>query len=304
MATRQPKWSFADQIAHNRRQTVLVVGLMGAILFALVFALGLLLDAPPVFTGVGTLLVVGIYLAITWNRSVDLVIRAARARPANPAVREEQLLLHRVEEMAIASGLPTPRVYVQESDGINAFAAGRDPKEAVVCVTTGALRKLDQEELEGVIGHEMSHILNYDVRLATVTVAVVGAIAMLSEIAIRALWFGGGRRGGGRGGGAGPLIIVALVLIVLAPVFSRLVHLMLSRRREYLADATGVRLTRNPEGLARALLKIKGDVAGEPPGSKTVAGLYISNPWRRMDLSSVLSSHPPLDERVARIRRM
>jgi heat shock protein HtpX len=208
--------------------------------------------------------------------------------------------------MAIAAGLPVPKVYVQDSRDINAFAAGKKPEEAVICVTTGALEQLSQEELEGVIGHEMSHILNYDVRLTTVTVALVGAIAMLAEIALRAHWLSGGdrRRRRHEGGGAGPLIVVGILFMILAPILSRLVYLMLSRRREYLADASGARLTRNPEGLASALLKIKNDLPDDPKGSRTVASLYIANPWNRLSADSVFATHPPIDERIRRLRSM
>lgn len=295
------KWSFHDQIRHNNRVTVVVVGVMLVLLFSVIFLVGLILDTPPAFTFVLALVVTGIYLAITWSQSVKMILWSADARPARDDVREEKLLKYRVEEMAIAAGLPVPKVYVQDSVDINAFAAGKTPEEAVICVTTGALKLLDQEELEGVMAHEMSHILNRDVRLATITIAVAGAIAMLAEIAVRSLWFSGG----GRKKNVPPaLVILALVLLILAPILSRLVYLMLSRRREYLADATGARLTRNPEGLAQALLKIKGDLPDQPKGSRTLAGLYIANPWNRLQAASVFATHPPIDERVRRLRSM
>lgn len=281
---------------------------MAGILLSVILAVGVILDLPvgvALFIGV---VATGIYLAVTYNFSVESVIRAARARPANPANRSEKLLMFRVEEMAIAAGLPKPRVFVQDSKNINAFATGRRPEEGVICVTTGALELLDQEELEGVIAHEMAHIANYDIRIATITVAVVGAIAILSEIVLHTLFWGGGRgrgRGGGGGGGANVvLIVLAIAAILLAPLVSRLVYLMLSRKREYLADATGARLTRNPEGLARALEKIRGDVPDDPKGSRTVAGLYIANPWKRQSVRSLFATHPPLDDRIARLRGM
>lgn len=293
---------FEAHIRRNQRQTLLVAAFMLLLLFGIVFAVGYLLGYPPYATMAVALLVAGGYVAISWARSTNTVLLAAQARPANPMARDEKLLLYKVEEMAIAAGLPVPKVYVQDSRDINAFAAGLTPAKAIVCVTRGALEQLNQEELEGVLAHEMSHIANHDVRLATVTIGVVGAIAMIAEIGLRMLWFGGGARGERKGHPA--LLVVAIIGIILAPILSRLTYLFLSRRREYLADATGAQLTRNPEGLADALLKIKGDLPDDPKGSRTVAGLYIANPWKRVDVRSVFSTHPPLDERIKRLRQM
>lgn len=294
---------FHREIARNRRATAIVCIAMLLLVFGAVFAFGVLLGTPPTLTLPLAVVLAVFYVVIAYSFSVQAVLAAARARPADPQVREEKLLMMRVEEMAIAAGLPAPKVYVQDSRDINAFATGRRPEEAVVCVTTGALAGLDQEELEGVLAHEMSHVLNRDVLVSTVTVGVVGAVALLAEIALRSLWWGGGARGRGRGGGGHPaLVVLALVFLVLAPLFGRLTYLALSRRREYLADATGVRLTRNPEGLAQALEKIRGDLPDDPKGSKTVAGLYIANPWTRASTNSVWSTHPPLEERIRRLR--
>jgi heat shock protein HtpX len=297
--------SFEEQIARNKRQTAFVEGFMLLLLFGVVFAVGYLLGAPPIFTGILAVAFAGIYVAVTYANATKTVIHASEARPANPNVREEKLLQYRVEEMALAAGLPTPQVYIQDSHDINAFATGLTPDKAIICVTRGALDHLDQEELEGVIGHEMSHIANYDVRLTTVTVGVVGAIAMLAEVGIRLLWVGGGRRGGRDRGGAAPiLLLVAIVGLILAPILSRLTYLFLSRRREYLADATGAKLTRDPEGLASALEKIKRELPDDPKGSRTVAGLYIANPWKHVEARSVWATHPPIDERIRRLREM
>lgn len=292
---------FEEHIRRNQRQTVLVAGFMLLLLFGIVYAVAYVLGYPPTFTFIVAVLVAVAYVAITWARATSTVLLASQARPANPAVREEKLLTYKVEEMSIAAGLPMPKVYVQDSRDINAFAAGLTPEKSVICVTRGALEQLNQEELEGVLAHEMSHIANHDVRLATVTIGVVGAIAMIAEVGIRMLWFGGG----GRDRKANPaLIVVAIVGIILAPILSRMTYLFLSRRREYLADATGAQLTRNPEGLADALEKIKGDLPDDPKGSRTVAALYIANPWKRVDLRSVWSTHPPLDDRIKRLRDM
>lgn len=292
-----------DHIRKNKRDTVIICMFMVILLFAVIFSIGLVMGFPPFFATAIGLPVALLYIAVTYSFSVKSVIAAAKARPANPSRREEKLLIYKVEEMAIAAGLPTPRAYVQDSSDINAFATGKRPEEAIICVTTGALRKLNTEELEGVIGHEMSHIQNRDILVATVTVGIVGAIALLAEIALRALFWGGGGRGK-KGGENIILLVVALIFIVLAPIFSRLTYLAISRKREYLADANGAYLTRNPEGLARALEKIKADLPDDPKGSKTVAPLYIANPFKRSLKDSIWATHPPIDERIKRLRSM
>jgi heat shock protein HtpX len=277
---------------------------MVILLFSVIFAIGFILGAPPILTMMLALPIALFYIFITYSFSVQSVISAAGARPINPQNREEKLLGYKVEEMALAAGIPTPKVYVQDSKDINAFATGHKPEDAVICATTGALQQLNSEELEGVIGHEMSHIRNRDILVMTVTVGVVGAIALIAEIALRMLFFTGGRGGDRKGGGNIIVIVIAIIFIILAPIFSRLTYLAISRRREYLADADGAYLTRNPEGLAKALEKIKADIPDDPKGSKTVAPLYITNPFKRALRDSIWSTHPPLDERIRRLRSM
>jgi heat shock protein HtpX len=294
-----------DHIRRNKRLTVVVCTLMALLFLAVVFAIGYFLFAGNVFISlIFGIPIAVVYILITYSFSVKTVISAAHARPANPNVREEKLLINRVEEMSIASGLPMPKVYVQDSPSINAFATGKKPEEGIICVTTGALQKLNQEELEGVIAHEMSHIKNYDILIATVTIAVVGAIALIAEIAFYSMLFSGGGRGR-KGQGNAIVLVLAILLIILAPIFSRLTYLAISRRREYLADSTGAYLTRNPEGLAKALDKIRNDTTDvKLKGSKTVAPLYISNPFKNLSGNSVWSTHPPIDERIKRLRNM
>ncbi|PNX47876.1 MAG: hypothetical protein BV459_03540 [Thermoplasmata archaeon M11B2D] len=297
-----------DHIRKNKRDTLLICLFMVILLFSVIFAVGLVLGAPPYLMMFIGLPVALLYILITYSFSVQSVISASRARPANPQNREEKILIYKVEEMAIAAGLPTPKVYVQDSQDINAFATGHKPQDSIICATTGALQQLNTAELEGVIGHEMSHIRNRDILVMTVTVGVVGAIALLAEIAFRMLFWGAatGRGGGGGKKGQGNIIVVliAIIFIVLAPIFSRLTYLAISRKREYLADADGAYLTRNPEGLARALEKIKGSKPKDPKGSKTVAPLYIANPFKRALKNSIWSTHPPIDERIRRLRSM
>jgi len=295
-----------DHIRRNKRLTIVVCTLMAVLFVGVVFSLGFIFFSGNHLISLVFALPIAIgYVAITYSISVQTVLAAAKARPANPKVREEKLLIYKVEEMSIASGMPMPKVYIQESDSINAFATGKKPENSVICVTTGALRKLKQDELEGVVAHEMSHIKNHDILLATVAIAVVGAIALISEIVFWSLLWGGGGRGGRKGEGNAIALVLAIVFIILAPIFSRLVYLAISRKREYLADSSGAYLTRNPEGLAKALERIKNDSPREKPkGSKTVAPLYISNPFRRESAGSIWATHPPIDERIKRLRSM
>lgn len=299
-----------DQIRHNKAVTVRLFVVLFAILVALVFGVSYILEAvygmhvTPVYTA-GFAFVFGLlYLLMASSFSIPAILASARARPANPNVREERLLMMRVEEMAIAAGLPMPKVYIQEDADINAFATGKDPKNSIVCVTTGALQALDQEELQGVLGHEMSHIRNYDIRVTTYAIALIGLIAMVGEMVVRAVFFSGGRRGKDQGGGQVILILVAIVFVILAPILSRMVYFAISRRREYLADASGVQLTRNRDGLMRALEKI-GNTQPQPNrGDRTVASLYLDNPFRRGRHESVWSTHPPIEKRIERLREM
>ena len=295
-----------DHIRRNKRLTIIVCTFMTLLFIAVIFAIGYILFPGNIYIGLlfGIPIAV-VYVFVTYSFSVKTVLSAAKARPANPKIREEKLLINRVEEMSIAAGLPMPKVYVQDSDNINAFATGKKPEEAVICTTTGALRKLNQEELEGVISHEMSHIKNHDILIATVTIGVVGAIALISEILFYSFFWGGAGRGGRKGEGNAVLMVLAIILVILAPIFARLTYLAISRKREYLADSNGAYLTRNPNGLAKALEKIKQDhPKGKPKGSKTVAPLYISNPFKSVSVSSIWSTHPPIDERIRRLRAM
>ncbi len=285
-----------DQIRRNKMATGRLFVLVFLILAGMIFGIGWALGYPPYLTGA---IAIGgglLYLMIASGSSVAAILKAARARPANPAVREEKLLIYAVEEMAVASGLPVPKVYVQEDEDINAFATGRNPKESIICVTTGALHSLTNEELQGVIGHEMSHILNQDIKVTTYAIALIGLIAMLAEIAIRGVFFSRGRRDGHPA-----LIIVVIALAILAPILSRLVYFAISRKREFLADASGAHLTRNPQGLASALAKIGGRQPTPNHGDRTVSALYFDNPFRRLKHNSIWSSHPPIDERIRRL---
>ena len=293
-----------EHIRKNKRDTIVICTFMALLFLGVIFAFGFIYFGNIYIALLFGLPVAVVYVLVTYSFSVQTVISAAKARPANRQKREEKLLIYKVEEIAIAAGLPTPKVYVQDSEYINAFATGRKPEESIICMTTGALHKLNSTELEGVIGHEMSHIKNHDILVATVTIGVVGAIALIAEILWYSMFFGGAGRGR-RDDGSAIILVLAIVFIILAPIFSRLTYFAISRRREYLADSNGAYLTRNPDGLAQALEKIKKDTPREKPkGSRTVAPLYIANPFKKMTHQSIWSTHPPIDERIRRLNEM
>lgn len=299
-------WLFDEQIRHNRRRTIGLFVIVFVILWALVFAIGIVLGYPPILTGPFAIIFGLVYLASASSFSVPAILRSARAEPADPRIRDQKLLIYKVEELAVAAGMPVPKVYVTPSKDINAFATGRTPEEGVIAVTQGAMDQLNAEELEGVLAHEMSHIKNQDIRVQTYAIALIGIIAMLGEIIWWSMIFGGhGNRKGGDGRAQIILFLVALVFIILAPLLSRLTYMAISRQREYLADASGAQLTRNPDGLASALAKIAGTEPTEPHrGDRTVASLYLANPLKRTEKASLWATHPPLRERIERLRRM
>jgi len=241
-----------------------------------------------------------------------LVLLSSGAKPvdvANPPDRYKQLV-NVVTEMKLASGLPMPKVYVIDDSAPNAFATGRDPRHASIAVTTGLLDKMSREELQGVIGHELSHIGNFDIRFALLVGVLVGAIALLSDWFLRWGFRGGGRgRDGGReggGGGAAILFALAILLAILAPLASRLVQLSVSRRRESLADVSAVELTRNPIGLARALRKIADDPEALEVANRATQHLYIVNPIKSFEerAKSMWDTHPPIGERIRTLERV
>lgn len=215
---------------------------------------------------------------------------------------------HVVENLAIAGGLPTPKVYVIDSPAINAFATGRDPAHASIAITTGALTQLTRQELEGVVAHELSHVKNYDIRFATLVAIFVGFVVILSDMFMRASFWGSGFRSRddreNNSGQLGAILaIVGLVLLILSPVIAQLIQLAVSRQREYLADASGAMLTRNPGALADALQKIAAAPSLQTAGRAT-AHLYIANPFRGKNVASLFATHPPIEERIKRLRAL
>ncbi|MBI5553344.1 MAG: M48 family metallopeptidase, partial [Candidatus Diapherotrites archaeon] len=235
--------------------------------------------------------------------SDKIVLSISQARPATK--EENTYLVNTVEGLSLAAGIPMPQIYVIDDTALNAFATGRDPEHSIICVTSGLLKTLNRSELEGVIAHEMSHIKNYDIRLMMLATVFVGTIALLSDLFLRSLFWGGGRnREENRGGII--LIVIGILLAILAPFVAILLKLAVSRQREYLADASGVELTRNPPGLASALRKISGDKEILEAANKATAHLYICNPLheRAAFMDSLFATHPPIAERIKRIEEM
>jgi len=219
-------------------------------------------------------------------------------------------LYHIVENLCITAGLPVPKVYIINDSAPNAFATGRDPKHAVICVTTGLLSKLNKTELQGVIAHELSHVGNYDIRFMTIVVILVGFLALLSDWFLRWSWWGGGRRRDGDNQLGGIMFLIAIILAILSPIIATLIQLAISRKREYLADASGALLTRYPDGLASALEKISKDKEPLEAANKATAHLYISNPFKQGEsrsvgwLSKLFNTHPPIKDRIKKLREM
>ena len=288
------------QIASNKRKSIAL--LFGFLLLyaALGWLLSLWFGEAALFVALGVAVVM---LVVNLFMGDDLVTAVAGARQVE---RKEQApeLWRMVENLSITAGLPMPRVYIVPDESPNAFAAGRSPKQAIVAVTTGLLERLDEEELEGVLAHEMSHIRNYDVRLMTWAAVLAGSIAMIAGIFTRAMWFGGGRRDGG---GSNPLVLLAVLAgLILAPIAALLIQMAISRRREYVADASAAELTRYPQGLASALRAISaGAKPSERLGNQAIAHLMIAPPLSaRGRTMTVFATHPSTEDRIARLMEM
>ena len=290
------------QQSSNVAKTYLLMGLFLVVIVGLGWAISIYYNSP-------ALLYVAIIFSLFMNVasfwwSDKIVLSISKARPAS---RQEFFDFYTVtENLSIAAGLPMPKLYVIDDPAPNAFATGRDKNHAVVCATTGLLSKLDRPELEGVIAHELSHIGNRDILLMSVVVVLVGFVSIISNIFMRSMWFGGGRRNNNEGEGGGVLAIIGIVLIVLSPIVATLIKLAISRRREFLADASGALLTRYPEGLARALEKISAYNMPMKAANTATAHLFISNPFgnKGTAISNLFQTHPPIAERIKILRGM
>jgi heat shock protein HtpX len=247
--------------------------------------------------------IAGVQSWVAYRFSDRMALAATAARPAT--LEEQRYLVNVSEAVAIGAGVPFPKVYVIDSDVPNAFATGRNPENAAIAVTSGLLEILDRQELEGVVAHEMAHIRNLDIRFASMLAATVGAVVLLRDVVLRSLRYGGRRsRRGSKGGGQAVMLALLLVALVLAPILVTLLRLAVSRRREFLADATGAYITRNPEGLALALEKLRDHGGKGLAVSEGVQHLFFINPRLGLNASGPLATHPPIEERIDRLRRM
>ena len=241
---------------------------------------------------------------VSYWYSDKIVLKMSKAKEIEKQDNPE--LYRLVENLCITAGLPMPKIYIIDEMSPNAFATGRNPEHAVVAVTKGLLEKLNRSELEGVLAHELSHIGNRDILLQTVVVVLVGMVVLLSDWFVRWSVFGGGKRSSREGGGqfAGIMVLIGFALAILSPFIATLIHMSISRKREFLADADGALLTRYPEGLASALEKISGDTTPLKAANKATAHLYIANPFKKKKISKIFSTHPPIEERVNALRGM
>ena len=296
-----------DQIARNKRKTWLLLLVFFLLLGLVGYGVGYLWLGSG-FGGLILALVIGFIYAITMIfQSTNVVMAMNGAREVDE--QSAPNLYHVVEDMAMVAQIPMPRVFIVNDPSMNAFATGSSPKNAAVAATTGLLAVMNREELEGVIGHEVSHIRNYDIRISTIAVALASAITMLAGMARNMMFWGGGRRRNDddRNGSSGLeiiLLIISLIAIILAPLAATLVQLAISRQREFLADASSVELTRNPQGMINALLKLDNSAPMQHHVDDASAALYINDPKKESSLQKLFYTHPPISERVERLKHM
>jgi heat shock protein HtpX len=299
-----------ELIRSNKRRSVLLVAGFVLVVVAVGAAAGFLTGL-----GWGGSVIAFIFAAalafFSYWKADAIALSISRARPADP--QEYQRLHNLVEGLCIASGLPKPRVYVVDDPAPNAFATGRNPRHAAIAVTTGLLEMMNRVELEGVVAHELSHIRNYDILVSTLAVTLVGAVALITDLAIRMMWWNGGRvnREGDQGNSGNPIAILGFVLLILAPIIAKAMQATISRRRETLADVSACQLTRYPPGLISALEKLKKDTTVTHSASTATAHLWIEQPMsgvgdrgRLASIHKLFDTHPPLDERISLLREL
>jgi len=309
--------TFYTEISSNKWKSALMVSVFIVVILAIGFAVGYIWGFDYAILGLAIAAIIATVMSFTsYYNSDKIALASAGARQVTHD--EFPYFVNTVEGLAIAAGIPAPRTYIIESPALNAFATGRDPEHAAIAVTTGLLEKCNRLELEGVLAHEMSHIGNYDIRYMCMVVVLVGLLVIFANVVTRMIFWGGmfgdreGGGGGGEGGGIFQLIIfvVGLVFLILSPIIGQLLQLSISRKREYLADATGAKLTRYPEGLASALEKLSTEAKPFPRTSQATAHLWIIEPFKKeakaskAKKSSVWSTHPPIEDRIARLRGM
>ncbi len=291
-----------DQIASNKRKSIFLIVIFIAIIIVMGYAFSKLFAFGPI-----GLVVAGAFAFImSWSSyyySDKIVLKVSRARPLEH--NEYTYLDNTIEGLAIAAGIPKPRAYVIDDAAPNAFATGRNPENAVVAVTTGLLEKLNREELEGVIAHELSHIRNFDIRFMAIVSVLVGLVVILADFFRYSMWFGGGDSEDNNNGNLGIiLLVVGIVLAIVAPLFAMLIQFAISRKREFLADSSAVALTRYPTGLANALKRLDEDRHQLHAASNATAHLFIVSPFKGFSVSNLFSTHPPIEERIKRLEEM
>ncbi len=293
------------EISRNKTQSVLLIFVFLLVITGLGFVFARAYNAPQILFLAAAFSIISALISYFYSDKITLALSKAV-----PVDRQSNPELYRlVENLTIAAGLPAPRIYIIDDTAPNAFATGRDPKHAVICFTTGILQKLDKTELEGVTAHELSHVGNYDIRFMTLVVVLVGIITLLADWFLRMSFFGGSRRRNNNNDGGQIFMLVGLVLAILSPIIATLIKLAVSRRREYLADASGALLTRYPAGLASALAKISMDTEPLEAANKATAHLYIVNPLKGQHggvnwFAQLFNTHPPIEDRIKRLQEM
>ncbi len=295
-----------QQIEKNKRNTFFLVLLFSLLVLAIGWAVGYVVNGDDLTGLFMATIVLVVYIPITYMTATAQVLSMSGAKEITK--EDHPMLFNIVEDLAMVARIPTPKIYIVDDPSPNAFATGIKPEKGVVAFTTGLLEKLNREELEGVAAHEIAHIRNYDIRLMTICIALVGVIALLADLGTRMLYYSGGNKGSRRSSNSkgNPLMIIALILIILAPIAARFVSLAVSRNREYLADASAVEFTRNSTGLKNALLKISQQSLQVKNANATTASMYISNPFSkdRRKRVSLFATHPPIESRIERLERM
>ena len=295
-----------QDIKKNKLKTGFIVSVFIVVITLILYFIGQYFDFGPY----AIVFALGFSIISAWAsyyNSDKIVLSLNKARPATH--EEDQKIVNILDSLMASSGLKTkPRLYVVESDQPNAFATGRDPEHAVICVTTALLDTLNYYELEGVIAHEMAHIKNYDIRLSAVVTVMVGLVVMLADLCSRAMIYGGGRNNDKNNGNA-IVMLIGVVLLLISPIFSKLMQLAISRRREFLADATAVEFTRNPDGLISALQKLDADTHKLETANSSTAHMYIANPFKKnangeKTKTDWFSTHPPIEARIEALRNI
>jgi heat shock protein HtpX len=296
--------------SNKRRSALLVLGFV-VVVTVVGTAFGWVLGGGGPVATIVALLIAGVFAFVSYWKADKIALAVSRAHPADP--REYARLHNLVEGLCIASGLPKPGVYIVDDPAPNAFATGRNPQHASIAVTTGLIEKMNRVELEGVVAHELSHIRNYDILVSTLAVTMVGAVALLSDLAIRSMWWNGGRvaRSGDRDNRSNPLAAIGFVMLLLAPLVAKLMQAAISRQRESLADVSACQMTRYPPGLISALEKLQADQTATHSASTATAHLWIEQPMSGLGDSGRLGgphrwfdTHPPLEERIALLREL